>query len=48
MNNSSGIGGEGGVVGDHDNSIAFFVDVGEFFHDDVGVFRVKVACRFVS
>ena len=48
VDDAGGVGGESGVVGDHDDGVAEGVDVAEFFHDDVRGAAIEVAGGFVS
>ena len=48
VDDAGGVGGEGGVVGDHDDGVAEGVNITEFFHDDVGGAGVEVAGGLVG
>ena len=48
IDNPGGVGGEGGVVGDHDDGVAEGMNVAEFFHDDVRGTTIEVTGGFVS
>lgn len=45
---AGGIRSECRVVGDHNDGVAFGMNVFEFFHDDVGRARIEVAGGFVG
>ena len=45
---AGGIRSERRVVGDHNDGVAFGMNVLEFFHDDVGRARIEVAGGFVG
>lgn len=48
MDDAGGVSGESGVMGDHNDGVAFGVDAAEFFHDDVGGARVEIAGGLVG
>ena len=48
VDDAGGVGGEGGIVSDHNDGVAEGVNVAEFFHDDMGGARVEVAGGLVS
>lgn len=48
MNNASGVGGEGGVMSDHNNGIALSVNVTEFFHHNMRRAGIEIAGGFVG
>ena len=48
VDNAGGISGESWVVGDHNDGVAFEMDVFELFHNDVGGAGIEVAGWFVG
>ena len=48
MNNAGGIGGEGGVMSNHDDSVAFRMNLTKFFHNNVGRTRIKIASGLIG
>ena len=48
VDDAGGVGGERGIVCDHDDGVALGVNFAEFFHDDVGGAGVEVAGGFVG
>ena len=48
MNDAAGVAGERGVVSDHDDGIAFFMNFRELFHDDMARAAIEVTRWFVG
>lgn len=48
MNNSSSVNGKGGIMGDHNNSVAGGMDIFEFFHDESGTMAVEITGGLVG
>ena len=48
MNDAGGVGGEIGIMSNHNYGVAFGVEGAEFFHDDVGRAAVKVTGGLVG